>query len=53
MAVTKIWAIKRSVADPIKYIENEEKTINPIFAEGADTTSLVLDYATNGDKTQV
>lgn len=51
MAVTKIWAIKRSVADPIKYIENEEKTINPIFAEGADTTSLVLDYATNGDKT--
>lgn len=51
MAVTKIWAVRGNVKSPIAYIENEEKTKNPELAEDGDGLKALIDYATNGDKT--
>ena len=44
MATTKIWAIKNSVNDALKYIANSKKTKNPDL-------ELTLSYAGNKDKT--
>ena len=44
MATTKIWAIKNSVNDALKYIANPKKTKNPDL-------ELALFYAGNKDKT--
>lgn len=52
MAVTKIWKIKHSFAAPLKYIENEEKTINPKAAENYQMLDDVIEYAAREDKTE-
>lgn len=53
MAVTKIWDVRGNVKNPIAYIENEEKTRNPEITEGSDGLAAVLEYAANGDKTEM
>lgn len=53
MAVTKLWKIKGSIASPIKYIKNTDKTKNPNFSQD-DLQGLrdVMNYATNDFKTE-
>lgn len=52
MAVTKIWDIRRSLAAPIEYVSNEEKTANPDAKAGRSEEELqalddVIEYAAN------
>lgn len=53
MAVTKLWKIKGSIASPIRYIKNTDKTKNPNFSQN-DLQGLrdVMNYATNDFKTE-
>ncbi len=58
MAVTKIWDIRRSLAAPIEYVSNEEKTANPDAKAGRSEEELqalddVIEYAANEDKTEM
>ena len=58
MAVTKIWDIRRSLAAPIEYVSNEEKTANPSAKAGRSEEELqalddVIEYAANEDKTEM
>ena len=58
MAVTKIWDIRRSLAAPIEYVSNEEKTANPSVKAGRSEEELqalddVIEYAANEDKTEM
>ena len=58
MAVTKIWDIRRSLAAPIEYVSNEEKTANPSAKAGRSQEELqalddVIEYAANEDKTEM
>ena len=53
MAVTKIWPIKATLERPIEYIQNPKKTNNPEFGKNQDDSlEDVIDYASNGDKTE-
>lgn len=52
MAVTKIWKVKGSFSAPLKYVENEEKTRNPLTEEGSQSLDDVIAYAANEDKTE-
>lgn len=45
MAVTSIWAIKRSLSEVISYVENPDKT------GGDNALSDVISYAVNSEKT--
>lgn len=45
MAVTSIWAIKRSLSEVINYVENPDKT------GGDNALSDVISYAVNSEKT--
>ncbi len=53
MAVTKLWKIKGSIASPIRYIKNADKTKNPNFSQD-DWQGLrdVMNYTTNDFKTE-
>ena len=52
MAVTKIWKINRSFADPIRYIKDETKTRNPEADRKLQMLEDVIEYAANEDKTE-
>ncbi|NLD19975.1 MAG: relaxase/mobilization nuclease domain-containing protein [Clostridiales bacterium] len=52
MAVTKIWDISRSFDAPIKYVENEEKTLNPKWSEKEQMLEDVIEYAAKEGKTE-
>ena len=43
MAVTSIWAIKRSLSEVISYVKNPNKTTG-------DALTDVIDYAVNSEK---
>jgi len=53
MAVTKLWKIKGSIASPIRYVKNTDKTKNLNFSQD-DLQGLrdVMNYATNDFKTE-
>lgn len=58
MAVTKIWDVRGSLAAPIEYVSNEEKTENPNAKAGHSQEELqalddVIEYAANEDKTEM
>jgi len=58
MAVTKIWDIRKSFDAPIRYVSNEEKTVNPDAKAGRTEEELqalddVIEYAANEDKTEM
>ena len=58
MAVTKIWKINRSFADPIDYVKDPEKTKNPKRGRSGQSEQSrqmledVIEYAANEDKTE-
>jgi len=59
MATTAIWAIKGSIANVVKYVENPDKTANPEFVpqmiaeamENEQALRDVISYATRDEKT--
>ena len=53
MAVCEIWDVRGRLDHPIDYAENPEKTANPKYSD-ADLQAMVdvMEYATNGDKTE-
>lgn len=58
MAVTKIWDVRGSLAAPIEYVSNEEKTVNPNAKvehsqEELQALDDVIEYAANEDKTEM
>jgi hypothetical protein len=60
MAVTSIWSVKGWLGKVVIYVENPDKTENPAYYEKQGMThqqaqglSDVIDYATNGRKTQI
>ena len=60
MATTSIWAVKGWLGRLVIYVENPEKTKNPVFyakedmtAEQAQGLSDVIDYATKDQKTEL
>ena len=61
MAVTKIWPIRKSIAAPIDYVQNSEKTANPEIGNNATEMSEesrqaledVIEYAAAEDKTEM
>lgn len=59
MAVTKIWPIRTSIAAPINYVINTDKTSNPgpirdeIPVESYQALEDVIEYAANEDKTEM
>lgn len=55
MAVTKIWPIRKSIAAPLDYVQNAEKTANPAaqsFSESEQALEDVIEYAAAEDKTE-
>lgn len=59
MAVTKIWPIRTSIAAPINYVINTDKTGNPgpiqddMPEESYQALEDVIEYAANEDKTEM
>ena len=53
MAVCEIWDVRGRLDHPIDYAENPEKTANPKYSD-TDLQAMVdvMEYATNGDKTE-
>ncbi len=59
MAVTSLWRVNGWLGKVVVYVENPEKTTNPVYYEKADMTVRecqgledVISYAVNSDKTQ-
>lgn len=57
MAVTKIWAVRGRIVQPIDYAMNPEKTDKTLWNESKEKTpdanlTEVLNYAVNSDKTE-
>ena len=48
MAVTSIWAVRRSIKDLLNYASNPEKTANP----NLEDLKQLVNYARNPDKTE-
>lgn len=59
MAVTKIWPIRTSIAAPINYVVNTDKTdsslavIDTMPTESIQAMEDVIEYASNEDKTEM
>jgi hypothetical protein len=60
MATTSIWAVKGWLGQVVIYVENPDKTANPVFYQKADMTesqtqglSDVIDYAVQSRKTKL
>lgn len=58
MATTSIWRVKGWLGKVVIYVENPEKTENPVFVEGREITDRqsqgltdVIDYAVQQQKT--
>ena len=59
MAVTSIWRVKGWLGKVVVYVENPEKTSNPVYYEKEDMTGQecqglddVIAYAVNSTKTE-
>ena len=51
MAVTKIWAVKGRIEQPISYAMNPKKTDKELWAGDASIED-VIGYASNNEKTE-